>query len=105
MPQDTLLAWVLDDRPVAGSKSLGGGGKVLLKEISVGRLRESLSRLVKDMDQVLTDVKAVGAFRLSEVQFGVDIGVEGGFELVGTAKFSGAGSIKLTFVEAPHQSK
>ena len=70
-----------------------------LREIQVDKLRESFSSLSKNISQILQDIRAIGAYRLKEVQLEVEISSEGGVHLIGSLKAGAKGAIKLTFSE------
>jgi len=109
----TVRVRVEDEAPLAPEPKEGVRGEV--KEI--GRARTGLSRIVPlDADQlaaslrdltgelgkIFTDIKRVGGFELNEVQLGLEISAEGGFNLIGSAKAGGKGAITLTFAPEPN---
>ena len=69
----------------------------LVTEIDTDRLREALSGLTGQIAEVLQDIRAVGHFRLTQVQVAVEISAEGGVALIGSAKAGAKGAIHLTF--------
>jgi hypothetical protein len=102
---DTLSIWV---HAVNEERSGGVKGGIfrssdenaaILTKVPVERLRESLADLVQGVGRVFEDAKKVGAFRLKQVSFAVEVSAEGGFQLIGTAKMGGKGTIELTFEE------
>lgn len=74
-------------------------GTERLHEIEVGKLRGSFSHLAQQISEILQDIKAVGAYRLKEVEIEVEVSSEGGVHLVGSLKAGVKGAIKLTFSE------
>jgi len=84
-PYDTILGL----RP-------GIGG---VREIEVGKLRESFSHLAQQISKILQDIRTVGAYRLKEVEIDVEVSSEGGVHLVGSLKAGVKGAIKLKFSE------
>jgi hypothetical protein len=69
----------------------------LVAEIDTDRLRQALSGLSAQIGEVLQDIRAVGDFRLTQVQVAVEISAEGGVALIGSAKAGAKGAIQLTF--------
>jgi hypothetical protein len=70
-----------------------------LENISVDRLKENLGNICQGLSTVLSDIKKVGNFKLTEVTIGVEVTAEGGVNFVGTSKVGGKGAITLTFSE------
>jgi hypothetical protein len=66
-------------------------------------LAASLKGLTGELGRLFGDIRRVGAFELHEVQVGLEISAEGGFNLIGSAKAGGTGAITLTF--APGKAK
>ncbi len=80
--------------------TLGGGilsPESKIRNIDADKLRQSLSELSGQISGVLQDIKAVGSFKLKEVQLSVEISAEGGVALIGSAKAGAKGAITLTF--------
>ncbi len=69
----------------------------VLRKIPVVQLQANLHSVCTSMVEVLKDIKEVGGFQLAEVTLQVEVGAEGGIELIGTSKVSGSGAISLTF--------
>ncbi|MEO5373460.1 MAG: hypothetical protein H7840_04190 [Alphaproteobacteria bacterium] len=67
------------------------------QEVDVDLLRKSFSNLTEKFSQVLQDIKTVGDFRLTTVQFNVEISSEGGVALIGSLKAGVKGAVTLTF--------
>jgi hypothetical protein len=65
--------------------------------MSTEGLAASLRELTEELGRIFADVRRVGAFELNEVQVGLEISAEGGFNLIGSAKAGGKGAITLTF--------
>lgn len=72
---------------------------IALRDLPVDTLRKNLSTVCQGVAAVLSDVQQVGTFRLKEITVQVEVGAEGGIELIGTAKLGGKGAITLTFSE------
>jgi hypothetical protein len=70
-----------------------------LENISVDRLKKNLGSICQGLSTVLSDIKKVGNFKLTEVTIGVEVSAEGGVNFVGTTKVGGKGAITLTFSE------
>ena len=68
-------------------------------EIPTEVLRQNLARASEAMLQVLSDLKNVGRFRLSEVELQVEVTAEGGVNFIGSATLGAKGAITLKFVE------
>ncbi len=67
------------------------------KQIDVDKLQQSLSALTGQISALFQDVRAVGDFKLKEVQVAVEISTEGGVALIANAKAGAKGAITLTF--------
>jgi hypothetical protein len=72
---------------------------VVFEEVPIARLKENLDRLAGGLSQLFSDIKKVGAFRLSEISLQVEISAEAGVTMIGTSKVGGKGAITLKFVE------
>jgi hypothetical protein len=80
-------------------KGIFGSGPVVLVDIPVERLKASLAELVAKLRAATADLAAKGdGLSLKELEVGIELTVEGGVSLIGTAKASGTASLKLTFV-------
>ena len=90
---------VVEETNETGSGTLGvlTPGTVI-KNIDADKIRQSLSDLSGQISGILQDIKAVGDFKLKEVQLSVQIGAEGGVALIGTAKAKAEGAITLTLL-------
>jgi|AraplaL_Col_mTSA_1032028.scaffolds.fasta_scaffold02821_4 hypothetical protein len=95
-----------DTAPVAGDDDstkgvFGAGADVAgrVADVPVDRLRESLRSVSTSFLESLSDVSAVGRFRLKEVTVKVEVSAEGGIRLIGSASASAKGAIELKFVE------
>ncbi|MBI1925885.1 hypothetical protein HYR99_16745 [Candidatus Poribacteria bacterium] len=69
----------------------------VIKHVSADKIRESLVEFSGQISQVLQDIKAVGDFKLKEVQLSVEITAEGGVALIGKAEVGAKGAMTLTF--------
>ncbi len=78
-------------------------GEVVRKEISIERLRQSMTDLAHSALGVLEGIRDVGRFKLSEVTLKVEVSAEGGVDLIGTASVGGSGSITLKFSQSSEQ--
>ena len=100
------------EEPLAPAPEDGVRGEV--KEIGRGRtglsrimpfgtdqLAASLKDLTGELGKIFADLQRVGGFELNEVQVGLEISAEGGFNLIGSAKAGGKGAITLTFAPRP----
>ena len=63
-------------------------------------LAASLQDLTGELSTLFADIRRVGQFELEQVQVGLEISAEGGFNLIGSAKAGGKGAITLTFAPA-----
>ena len=75
----------------------GGGGSRGIVPVDTDKLAASLKELTGEIGRLFYDIKAVGDFRLTQVEIGLEISAEGGFNLIGSAKAGGKGAIKLSF--------
>jgi hypothetical protein len=57
----------------------------------------SLRGLSDQLGDLFGGLRAVAGYELQEVQVGLEISAEGGFNLIGSAKAGGKGAITLTF--------
>jgi len=76
---------------------LGDHIKQHVAEIDVDTLKQSLSRLTGQLDSLFQDLKAVGSFKLDQVEVSLEISAEGGVALIGTAKAGASEAVKLAF--------
>jgi hypothetical protein len=76
---------------------LSPGSNTQTKEIAPEKLQKNLAKLTSEIGTMLTDIKHVGGFQLTQVQVAVEMSAEGGFALVGSAKAGVKGAINLTF--------
>ncbi len=81
-------------REVAGR---GGRGVTDLIPLNTEELAASLRELTGELGKLFGDIRRVGGFELQQVQVGLEISAEGGFNLIGSAKAGGKGAITLTF--------
>ena len=65
--------------------------------LDTGELSSSLLEITDQLGELFGNIKRVGDFRLAQIQVGLEISAEGGFNLIGSAKAGGKGSITLTF--------
>ncbi len=70
-----------------------------IKDLEIGKLRQSLTKLSQGASEIFQDIKQVGNFKLKEIELNVEITAQGGFALVGIAKAGAKGAIKLKFKE------
>jgi hypothetical protein len=70
-----------------------------IKHVSVDKIRASLAELSGQISDILHDIKAVGDFKLKQVQLSVEITAEGGVALIGIGKaeVGAKGAMILTF--------
>ena len=73
--------------------------ETILERIPVDKLKANLGKLAQQFTAALEDIKAIGKFRLTEVEIQVEVSAEGGVELIGTATLGGKGAITLKFAE------
>ena len=84
----------------AMQEAFGSGGSSVIP-FDTAELAASLRGLTTQLGELFGDLRAVGGYELQEVQVGLEISAEGGFNLIGSAKAGGKGAITLTF--APDQ--
>ncbi len=77
------------------SGALGLAARVVA--IDAEALRQSISQLTVQIAGLFEDIKAVGGYRLKEVQVQLEINAEGGVSLIGLVKAGAKGAITLTF--------
>jgi hypothetical protein len=75
----------------------GGRGITDLVPLNTEELAASLRELTGELGKLFGDIRRVGGFELQQVQVGLEISAEGGFNLIGSAKAGGKGAITLTF--------
>jgi hypothetical protein len=81
-----------------GGKELFGRGRAAdLIPLNTEELAASLRELTGELGKLFGDIRRVGGFELQQVQVGLEISAEGGFNLIGSAKAGGKGAITLTF--------
>jgi hypothetical protein len=89
---------IIEESVDSESETLGVLSRgTLTKYVDTAKLRESLSDFSEKISSILLDIKAVGEFRLKEVQLSVEINAEGGIALIGHTKAGIKGAIDLTF--------
>ncbi|MEM8532967.1 MAG: hypothetical protein AAGF95_19115 [Chloroflexota bacterium] len=74
-------------------------GDVRIQQIPVETLKHNLTAVSQSVMGALGDIKQVGQFRLQEVKLQVEVTVDGGINLIGTANLGGKGAITLKFAE------
>ena len=74
-------------------------GDVRIQQIPVETLKHNLTAVSQSVMDALEDIKQVGQFRLQEVTLQVEVTVDGGINLIGTANLGGKGAITLKFAE------
>jgi hypothetical protein len=74
-----------------------GSGSRGVVPVDTGKLAASLKEMTGEIGRLFSDIKAVGDFSLSQVEIGLEISAEGGFNLIGSAKAGGKGAITLSF--------
>ena len=74
----------------------GGRGVTDLVPLNTEELAASLRELTGELGKLFGDIRRVGGFELQQVQVGLEISAEGGFNLIGSAKAGGKGAITLT---------
>ena len=72
---------------------------VIVKDIPVSKLKESITNLSTAFLSTLSDIQEVGKFKLKSVELQVEVTAEGGIEFIGTSKLGAKGAITLTFSE------
>ena len=76
-----------------------GYGDIRIQQIPVETLKHNLTAVSQSVMDALEDIKHVGQFRLQEVTLQVEVTVDGGINLIGTANLGGKGAITLKFAE------
>lgn len=98
----TEIPFVVDAPPAGSSGGTKGVFRApteqICKLIPVDVLRNNLQQISSAMLTALDDLKAVGSFRLSEVELQAEVTAEGGVQFIGTATLGGKGAITLKFV-------
>jgi hypothetical protein len=90
------VAFDATDEPASGTLGVLTP-KTRVRPIDADKLQQSLSALTGQISGLFQDIKAVGDFRLKEVQVAVEISAEGGVALIANAKAGAKGAITLTF--------
>lgn len=89
---------ILDDSPTIKPETLGVLTQArVIKNIDVGKIRTSLADRSGQISAMLQDIKAVGDFKLKEVQVAVEVSAEGSVALIGSISAGAKGAITLTF--------
>ena len=78
-----------------------GGSRVV--PFDTAELAESLRALTSQLGDLFSGIREVADFNLQQVQVGLEISAEGGFELIGSARAGAKGAITLSF--APRASE
>lgn len=78
-------------------REIFGRGASSVIPLDTAELTASLRGLTTQLGELFGDLRAVGGYQLQEVQVGLEISAEGGFNLIGSAKAGGKGAITLTF--------
>jgi hypothetical protein len=73
---------------------LGSEGVVALP---TEKLAASLQAIAGELSRLFQHLNRVAGFELEQVEVGLEISAEGGFNLIGNAKAGGKGAITLTF--------
>ncbi len=68
-----------------------------LVNVPVDKLSTSVQQLGEQLNGIFASLRTVGDMPLKTVQVQVEVGVEGGVSIIGTAKVAGRGAITLTF--------
>ncbi|MFI0352285.1 hypothetical protein [Actinomadura sp. 9N407] len=88
----------MDEQDTTMGLFTGADGQILLRNIPLDVLRENLRRTTDALRAVLGDLAGPAeGFRLREAQIGVEVSVEGGIQLIGTAKTGAKANIILVF--------
>jgi hypothetical protein len=80
-------------------RRVGAEGPVVLERIPVETLRAQVSDLAGSLSRAFdTEARSdADGFRLKEIVVQVEVSVEGGLNLIGTASIGGRGALTLTF--------
>jgi hypothetical protein len=84
-------------------KEIFGGGGSRVVPFDTAELAASLKGLYAQLGEVFAGMREVAGFELQQVEIGLEISAEGGFNLIGSAKAGGKGAITLSF--APGKGK
>lgn len=68
-----------------------------IAQIDADALRQSINNLTGQIAGLFKDIKAVGDYKLKEVQVHLEVNAEGGVALIGNLKAGAKGAITLTF--------
>jgi hypothetical protein len=74
--------------------------EAVLAQLDPVALNASLKTLAADIDTMLTDVSAKGGYSLASIEVAVEVTVEAGINLIGTAKAGGKAGLVLKFEKA-----
>jgi hypothetical protein len=98
---ESLPIWVSVSEPEDGDTKaiFQPEAEAVLARVPIEKLRANLGKLCNQLSTALEDIRAVGKFRLKEVEIAVEVSAQGGIELIGTATLGGKGAIKMKFVE------
>jgi len=78
-------------------KEMFGGGPSRVVPFDTAELVASLQALSGQLENLFGGLRAVAGYELQEIQVGLEISAEGGFNLIGSATVGGKGAITLTF--------
>lgn len=86
-------------------KEMFGGGGVRVVPFDTAELAASLQGLSGQLGELFGGLREVAGFELQQVQIGLEVSAEGGFNLIGNAKAGGKGVITLSFAPGPAADK
>jgi hypothetical protein len=96
-----LSIWV-DPVEAESSKSLSGRSvPAVLEKIDPQELNASLKKLASDLETVFNGVTTTGGYSLDQIEVGIEVTVEAGINLIGTAKAGGKAAFTLSFSKKP----
>lgn len=86
------------DKPI-GDSSKGVFDKIdtTTTKLPVDKLKKEFIDVQDGLSELFKDMNSVGDFKLKKITMGIEISVEGGINIIATAKAGSKGTINLTF--------
>lgn len=91
------LTFIVDKPRGDSSKGVFDKIDTATTKLPVDKLRKEFLDVRDGLSELFKDVDYVGDFKLKKITMGIEISVEGGINIIATAKAGGKGTINLTF--------
>ena len=97
----TIPVVVEPEKPThSQNRTLSGSGSAVgrqIEQLDVDQLNQSITELSGKIGQLFKDIKAVGDYKLQEVEVQLEISASGGVSLIGNIQAGAKGAISLKF--------